>query len=111
MIAPSEGFVRMVAVATSDGAGGTVRGWAPGAFLWGEMRLRAGNARGGEWGPVERVSARVRAHWVPAGHAARPEAGDRLRGCGRDWEVLAAAEAPGRRHLLLYLAAVAEEAA
>ena len=105
-------LVRLTPSAAADGAGGVVRGWSEGAALWGEVRLRSGGARTGEWGPRERVRARIAVHALPPGHPARPVPGDRLRDGVRLWSVEAVQpEDLTGRYLVLFVTSVREAAA
>nr|WP_238941524.1 head-tail adaptor protein [Jannaschia sp. Os4] len=94
----------------ADGSGGVVRGWVEVCGLWGEVKLRSGGARGGEWGASERVRVRIATRALPEGHPNRPRPGDRMRDGMRLWSVDAVAPEDGRgAWLRLFASSISED--
>ena len=81
-------------------------------MLWCDVRARSGGMRVTELGEEPRLRFKILTRALPAGHADRPQAGDRLRDGARLYEIGAVHEADVRdRFLTLFSREVTERGA
>lgn len=88
-------------IRTPDGAGGFDRVWTAQGGFWGDIKLRSGALRHGDFGRLPRLQVRITTHVVPEGSSRRPAPGDRVRDGARVYEVEAVHDETQRQLVIL----------